>query len=273
MHPLIITMLLLLAAHPLRADYPLEIIEVKGRPVEQIIPIIKPFISSDGSVAGMNNQLIIRTSVENLAEIRRILEQIDRPPRRLMITVRQGRISAPEAQELSADIMALTGRQGRLATGNPDKDKVVRLSGMHAEAGSRDDLSHRVQTLEDRPTFIATGRRPRLNRSQFYYGGPFVQYGGEIDYLEAVSGFYARVRLSGDRVQIDISPRMERSAAEGAEIDGQQTGTTVSGALGEWIAVGGISGTGFREHTGIGYSGSTRSSLRRDIFLRVDPLP
>ena len=50
----------------LHAGYPLEIIEMKARSVEEMIPIIRPLVEPDGTVTGMQNQLIIRTSPERL---------------------------------------------------------------------------------------------------------------------------------------------------------------------------------------------------------------
>jgi len=77
---LLFTLIVLLSSTGATADYPLEIIELKGRHADEIIPIIKPFVSPDGSIAGINNQLIIRTSRENMQEIRSLLQRIDRPP-------------------------------------------------------------------------------------------------------------------------------------------------------------------------------------------------
>lgn len=82
--------LLMLVTTSLLADYPVEIIELKGRSVQEMLPVIRPFISSDGAVTGMNNQLILRTSPESLRDIRAILDRVDTPPRLLLISVRHG---------------------------------------------------------------------------------------------------------------------------------------------------------------------------------------
>ena len=268
-----ITLLLLLASVSLLADYPLEIIELKGRPVVEVIPIIKPFVGSDGSVAGMNNHLIIRASPENLHEIRQILRQIDRPPRRLLISVRQGSTGTAEGRGISADIKALVGRQGQIAIGNPEGEEGVRLRGIGAGTRSDLDVSHRVQALEGRPAFISTGRSVPVNRSQFYGAVPFPYYGSYSGYRDTASGFYALARLNGNQVSIEINPRMERAGNIGGSFDIQRAHTTVSGALGTWIAVGGFSQSGFRDISGIGLNAGTRSTGQGDIYLKVDEIP
>jgi len=268
-----ITLLLILASATLLADYPLEIIEMKGRSVDEIIPIIKPFVGSDGSVAGMNDQLIIRTSPENLREIRRILGRIDHPPRRLLISVRQGNAGSAEGRGISADIRALVGRQGQIAVGDPEEEEGVRLRGIGAGTRSDLDVSHRVQALEGRPAFISTGRSVPVNRSQFYGAGPFPYYGSHSGYRDTTSGFYALAHLNGNQVTIEINPRMERAGNIGGSFDVQQAHTIVSGSLGTWIAVGGVSQSGFRGISGIGLNAGTRSTGQGAIYLKVDEIP
>jgi len=42
------------------ADYPIEVIELKSRPLDEILPVIQPFIGADGTVtgAGEGNQTV-----------------------------------------------------------------------------------------------------------------------------------------------------------------------------------------------------------------------
>jgi hypothetical protein len=56
---------------PALADDKMEIFELKGRTPQEIIPLLKPFVGPDGAVSGMNNRVIVRTTPERMAEIRR----------------------------------------------------------------------------------------------------------------------------------------------------------------------------------------------------------
>src|SRR5256885_7247344 len=75
------------AAHSL-AQQALEIIPLRHRTVDQVLPVLQPLVEPGGALTGQSGQLIVRTSPANLAEIKRALEAIDRPPRRLQISVR-----------------------------------------------------------------------------------------------------------------------------------------------------------------------------------------
>ena len=60
----------------------IEIIPMKNRMVEDVIPIIKPLVIRGGTVTGMNNQLIVKTTPSNIELIKSVLEQIDNAHRK-----------------------------------------------------------------------------------------------------------------------------------------------------------------------------------------------
>ena len=67
----------------------LEMIQLNYRTAEELIPILQPLVSGGGSLTGVSDQLIVKTTPDNLAEIKHILAGIDKAARRLMITVKQ----------------------------------------------------------------------------------------------------------------------------------------------------------------------------------------
>jgi len=67
----------------------LEIISLKHRSAEQLLPQLAPFVEPGGALSGMNDKLFLRASGRNQAEIRDLVAALDTPPRRLMISVRQ----------------------------------------------------------------------------------------------------------------------------------------------------------------------------------------
>jgi len=268
----LIAPLLLLLAIPSLADYPLEIIDLKSRPVEQVLPLVEPFIDRDGSIAGMNNQLIIRTSPNNLREIRRILEQVDRPARRLMIYVRQGGGDLGLSRRSALDINAAPGNDTKVIVGMPSEGSSIRYRTKGGNTRSMHDETQRVQTQEGQQAFIETGEQLPVFNYDAYGAGPYRYRGGQAGYKNATSGFYARPRLNGDRVTVEISPRLLRRGNISGNFDVQQAQTVVSGRLGEWLPVGGASGSGYDAVEGVGYSARTQGRQQRTIYLKVEEL-
>src|SRR5688572_2020359 len=91
------------------ASATLEVIPLKYRTADQLIPVLKPLLDPQGSISGMQNQLIIRTTPRNLAELKRVLATLDTMPRRLMITVMQAAAASRDQDALEASARISTG--------------------------------------------------------------------------------------------------------------------------------------------------------------------
>ena len=59
----------------------LEVIQLKYRNADQVIPMLKPLLAPGGTISGMQNRVIVRTTPANLAELRKVLD---------MVTTRRG---------------------------------------------------------------------------------------------------------------------------------------------------------------------------------------
>jgi type II secretory pathway component GspD/PulD (secretin) len=72
----------------LGAENALEIITLRHRTADQVLPALRPLLEPSAALTGQRNQLMVRTSPANLADLRLALEALDRPLRRLQISVR-----------------------------------------------------------------------------------------------------------------------------------------------------------------------------------------
>ena len=197
------------------AQSAVEVIELKYRSAEEIVPVIRPMLAKEGSVSAFRNQLVVRTTASNLAQIRRIVASLDMPARRLLITVRQ---------ESGAD----REQQG------------ARVYSTRSAEDDRNTQS--VQALDGGVAFIRSGEsRPVPNPqvlSTVIGGRVIPQVAGTVEYRDVASGFYVRPRLAGNRVTVEIAAQREAFdlQGQGATI-ARRIVTTVSGALGEWIEI------------------------------------
>ena len=83
----VVTCLAMCAAGAARAD--VEVLTLKYRNAEQVLPILRPLLEPGGAVSGMQNQIVLRASRRSIAEISRVLARFARPPRALGISVPQ----------------------------------------------------------------------------------------------------------------------------------------------------------------------------------------
>src|SRR5574339_449987 len=99
-----VMLVVLCALAPLAAgaQHALEIISLRYRTVEQVLPALQPLVEPGGTLSGSRGQLFLRASPANVAGIRRALEAIDRPARRLTISVRHDDAGTSAGRELGA---------------------------------------------------------------------------------------------------------------------------------------------------------------------------
>jgi type II secretory pathway component GspD/PulD (secretin) len=214
----------------------LEIISLRHRTAEQVLPALQPLMEPGATLTGQGTQLFVRASPANLAELRRALEAIDRPLRRLQISVR-----LDDALERAARDVEVSGRI------SSNRGARVDVQAQDAQRVGLERVDQRVQVLEGGRAFIFTGQ--------------------SSDYRETASGFEAVPRLAGDRVTIELAQRRETPARQ------QGLSTTVSGRLGEWLEVGGAVESASRDDLAIGSARAIRSAQSRRVWLKVEALP
>ncbi len=267
----IIGLWLIFAALPAQAD--LEVIPLKHRTAEQVVPMLRPFVEPGGALQGINNQIIIRASPGNIAEIRRLLASIDTPLRRLLISVRQD--GGGNIERRGASVSGTIGApHGRAVIGDPPPG----LSGIEvriqdSRATSDEKIVQQVQALEGSPTLIEIGQSvPVPTRTLIQtITGPVLS--DTVTYQDLSTGFEVIPRVSGDRVTLEISSQRETPGLYGpGSANIQHLMTTASGRLGEWFELGSIAQEKAQEQSGI-LSGASRARLdNRRIWVKVDEL-
>lgn len=272
MRAVIFALLMMLMLGVSAAEPTLEIIPLKHITAEQAMTLVKPFVENSGALSGYNNQLIVRTTPGNLAQIKEILLTLDVAPRRLLITVKQDAQDEQVTDEAvvqgeirGGDVRVSTGRNGSASREGVDV-RVVR-----GERTAHDKNTQQIQVLEGSSAFIQIGLSiPVVERSVHASGvGPRVS--NTITYKDVTTGFSILPRVSGDTVTLEISPQHSALSAQGGgSIDIAQIHTTVSGKLGEWIDLGGAVQTQSSHSSEI--LSSTRSQRNEDhhVFVKVE---
>ena len=274
----------LAAASALAQQSVLEVITLKYRTADQVIPLLQPFVDRDGSLSGMQNQLIVRTSPVNLAEIRKILDQVDTRPRQLLITVRQDvdLTTARREAELSGRVgigdnasIAVPGSRGRndgLVVQGGSGNTFVRGRIGARDVSASDANTQRVQVLEGNVAFIRIGQSvpvPSRQVVQTPYGTQIVE---SSQFRDFNTGFQVLPRVAGDTVTVEINPQRDRPGRYPGTGNVQGMSTVVSAPLGEWMEIGGASETGSVQSSGNLGQRSQSGAERRSVLLMIQEI-
>ena len=260
----------------------LQVVTLQHRSAEEILPVVRPLLDRDGVASGIDNQLILRTSPRNIAEIKKLLKTIDVAPRRLRITVLQN--------VDSETVKRLTGVSGSVSLGS------TRITvpggrndqGMTVEAGAGENRAHariystrsldndkkrqQVMVLEGHRALIHTGQSVPVQQHQVVVSPWQTRVTESTEYRDVNSGFYVLPRVSGDRVTLEVTAQNDAlsSRDEKGVANVQNVATTVSGQLGEWLVLGDIDRQGNDDGSAVSSHTTSRSQERRNILLKVE---
>ncbi|HEU4655317.1 MAG TPA: secretin N-terminal domain-containing protein [Steroidobacteraceae bacterium] len=243
----------------------LEVIQLKYRTADEVIPVLQPMLESGAVLTGKDYQLFVRTSPTNLQQLRQTLAQIDRAPRNLLVSVREATRSEIHNERIGASMQA--GVQNRDGAWRTQGKANVQAENARSRT-ARDDVSS-VRLLEGGSAFISTGASvPRVTAVFARKGARGIAGGAALEYQNVSSGFAVTPRVNGERVVLEIDQQSQQ--LEGGAIRSQALGTQVAGVLGEWIELGGVmQSEDTREH-GIASGRYSTNSDARTLWVKVE---
>ena len=262
------TLFLLLFAAPAWGQMKMEIFPLKHRQAAELIPIVEPLLGGVGKITGIRDQLVVRSTPANLAMVRKLLHNLDAPAINLRITVKEGtRLDLQQNDaEVSADVrlggkgrVAVTPsspRRGGLTIIHSDNDSEVTARVQQRNLSEQANRSQQVVTLEGQPATI------HITQSI-----PFKSKGSVV-FREVSRGFNVLPQLQVDRVVLEISP-VSSDSSDGS-IESHGIHTTVSGRLGEWIELGGLSENTQSVDTEILGRSTASAQEKRKVFVKVE---
>ncbi|MDN5848254.1 MAG: hypothetical protein L0H63_01255 [Nitrococcus sp.] len=241
--------LLLVLLADLAAAAQIEVIELRHRLAEELVPTLSAVAGEDVVVRAAGSRLIVRGSPEAIERIRKLARALDTAMQSLRISVR--RMSG-----------AAAGRGGIGAN-----RKGVEVYSSRSAQDSR--LLQTVTVLAGQPAFIDTGESVPITDRSVILGTIGAAYTERKRYQHRPQGFYATARLIDGRAIIDISVADSSGNTDGA-VQHRRLVSTVSGKPGEWIPIATVREGAAQEGSGIVFSTRSVASNLQQIEIRVE---
>lgn len=276
-----LALLLLLTSFGLLAENAFEIIELRYRTADELLPVLRPLVEPEGTISATQNKLIVRAPRENLRELRKLVSQLDTAPRQLLVTVRQG--SHTDSTTRAAGV-AGTGRFGDVTVTAPrsvdpslpgigvaGSRGAVEVHGGRRDTQSSDSGDQQLRVMDGREAVIYVGQEvPYTTRSV----GPGGVVTVNTELKSVLTGFVVRPRIQGDQVTLDISPQQENlDSGRGGAINVSRLSTSITGKLGEWIDLGAVTQQGQVETSGTLSHSTTDSQSSQQVWVKVEVQP
>lgn len=233
----------------------IEIIPLQNRPAEEIIPLIQPMLRGNEAISGQGDQLILRASPDTFQQVWQLLDELDRTPRNLIISVRSS----------ADDMRSGQHAQGRVIVG-PGGAIIQGSAGARTIDTGR-DATQRLRVLEGQPAHLRVGEDTPITEPAF------VPYPGGIAVVPSTriqsTGRWLSVipRLQGQHVLLDIAPEEAHvDPRRPRTLDVQQIRSQVIAPLGQWVPLGGVDSAETRTS---GWSASTREQTSQ-VWMKVE---
>jgi type II secretory pathway component GspD/PulD (secretin) len=237
----------------------LEVIDLKYRTAAEVIPVLQPLVAEGGALTGQDYKLFVRTSPANLRQLRAALEQIDRKPNQLLVSVR--RSTQQEVERERAQVAGTVSNRGAN----------VSVQATESNARDRSGGIASVQVIEGNSALISSGSDVPIVTSVIAGAGRRPFAGATTSYRNVSSGFLVTPRVNGSQVVLDIEQQDERVA--NGSIQTQRLTTQVSGPLGQWIRLGGVDESSTTQSRGILSRQYSTQSSAREIWVKVEAVP
>ena len=225
---------------PAYAETEFKIITLQHRFAEEILPAIKPLVGDDGTATAMQNNLIIRTSRKNMAEIEQLVTSLDNVRENLKITIRRntnndmGRSRAEISGRRRIDNVTVETGSRRI---NKQNGVVLDIENYQNKSNVSNEQFIRVADGEQ--AFISVGQSIPYTQEWISLSNRYIGIQRNTAFVNIDTGFAVRPRTVGNQVELEITPRFSQLNQNGF-IDFTTLTTIIRVNRDEWLDVAGI---------------------------------
>jgi len=256
------------------------VIKLENRPAAEVIPIVQPMLRPGDAISGEGFKIFLRASPDTRASVQDMVGLLDAALKTLEVSVFQG--SARNLRRLagSASVQIDSGNVQVDVGDESDADADGRsrlstavgsatVSGSSTQGSLREAPVHRVRVTEGTEAYIETGQQIP------YFYNTAVRgvrgFAAGVEYRNAVTGFYVLPRIRGENVVLDVSAHKSSRIKSGREdVATQSASTTVTGRIGEWLMIGGVTEQITRTDSTTGNTIRTEGGRDSGIWIRAD---
>lgn len=182
-------------------------------PADKLVPVLEPMLGPEDRITPYRNKLIVRAPQHRQDKILELLQEIDRPLRNVLISVRYGSSASSSSQTLQNDVRYESGGV-RIDTGKQPDDKVVVYKGSSMDdkiqvrtvakkrfSTDNENTLSEIRVLEGTQGFLQMGTETPVNRYVLMYPAGF---GSTTEYRMVGNGIYVVPQIVKDKVRLEL---------------------------------------------------------------------
>jgi hypothetical protein len=192
----------------------LEKIELQHNLAQDIIPLVKPFLVENASISAEDYTIILKTTPENMQQVKKLIHDLDIPSKQLQISVSldpqvilQTLVTNKTQQAPQADITTDENKSAVNPSADADKSLIYKTTGREVIPGIQI-----IKVLQNRWSMIRTGQTiPVMKRIR----NPDGTVTESISHQQVNQGLRIKLQLSGQAVTLYVQPFYEAESQTG----------------------------------------------------------
>ena len=224
------------------AETEFKIITLQHRFASDLLPTITPMVGADGTATGMQNQLILRASPERMRNIEAMIETLDaeRTNRRITVSNSNNIDSQQDRTEASGTIRRgnVIISNGGVSNNRRAAPNTGRIDIERSTSNTAHNSNQFISVVDGERAYISNGQIVPFTQEWISITSRYIQVDRLTDWQEVTTGFAVRPRTIGNKVELEITPRIARLNNQGF-VDFEALSTTISVTLGDWVNIGG----------------------------------
>ena len=273
MKKLIALLILALLSPALLASESIHYFDLKNRPADEVIPLIRPLLHNTEAMSGDGYQIFIKAPANRIEEIKNLISAVDRASKNFRISVTSDEYAAINENNINASIQIESG-DAKVNVGKYHrKDPGVTVNIDTRNTENKSDKTQFVQVQEGKPAYISK-ENLRITPIYSYVQRPNGNFLIEHNRLSPSrqDGFYVVAR-SADNKSANISIQSTSSGSRTYQGYGQEqtyVDTTLRVRLGEWFEIGGNTESRNSESKGVLHRTKKNEERYNKIFLKIE---
>ncbi|PHS31407.1 MAG: hypothetical protein COA95_06310 [Methylophaga sp.] len=265
MRTLLLCIFVLFFSNALFAENKIETIQLNHRLASEVLHEIQAFLPKQATARAFNDFIILQADTKTIAQIKKLISQLDTPIQRLRITVvRTDQLfSNQDGSQLSGHISVKDGDVAAKASLKKWSTKEARNKDQYFQVQGIANTAISILMAED----IPQQEQYLILRAD---GDLAIQ--NTTHYININNGFKAIASiLPNHHVIVEVHPLFGHFSNQTSTIEKSSIVTTASGAEGEWILLGEISNGKNIDHYGTTRYHSHEKNQQR-IYIKVEQL-
>jgi len=259
-------------------EFDLEIIELKHRSIEDVIPVIKPLLNKNERVSGTANQLIVKASAETIALVKKILKKIDTPVKQFIVTVKYARESQQDQRSvnLSTNISPSHSNTEIRVISTHDDENSFRSQQLQVTEGHWANFNIiQLIPINEFKLFVSSfNSSVNSNINSGYSSGYDSAFQSSTEYKKTGAALRVLATMRNKAVHLKIATHYSKqNTYDNRKIDSISAMTEISGPFGKWIDIGGTASS-MNNHNPREKVYTTNQPFidNRRIWIKVDSL-